>query len=93
MESVKHFITSSYHSDKLAFVLETVSLVFTVVASVYVAIVAGDPDLRYAYPLFLVGSISGTIAFYRRQLIMPLTLNKIFTIINIVGLGRAMAWW
>jgi hypothetical protein len=93
MESVKHFLTSSYKSDKIAFYNEMVSLVFTVAASLYIAIYAQDPDMRIAYPLFLVGSIAGTYAYYRRHLVLSFMLTKYFFVINIFGFGRAMTWW
>ena len=84
---------ASYRADKTAFYNEMISMVFTIAASMYIAIYADNPDMRIGYPLFLVGSLTGSYAYYRRQLALPFMLTKFFTVVNIFGFGRAMLWW
>ena len=93
MNKIIEFWKKSYHSDRIAFYLELVSFVLTVGASMVLALNAVDPDMRYVYPGFFVGSITAVVAYYRRQMIWPLLLTGYFTCINLLGFGKAMLWW
>lgn len=93
MQKIKQFWVEGYRADKVAFYLEIVSFVFTVGASMYLAVNALAPDMRYVYPGFLVGATAGALAYYRRGLLWPLLLTTYFVIINIAGFGVAMTWW
>ena len=87
------FWTSSYHSDKISFYLELISFVFTVAASLTLAITAASPDMRLVYTGFFIGSVTAFIAHYRRSLAWPTVLVGYFAIMNVFGLGVAHGWW
>jgi hypothetical protein len=90
---IKDFWVSSYHSDKIAFTYELLSFVFTVGASLTLAFTAYDPDMRYVYPGFFVGSIFGVLGYLRRRLAWPVLLTAYFAVVNVFGFGVAMLWW
>ena len=83
----------SYHKDPVAFYLEQTSLVFTVAASLTLALNAQAPNMALVYPGFFIGSITAICAYYRRGIVTPMILTTYFAIMNIFGFGRAMAWW
>ena len=87
------FWSNSYHSDKVAFIFELISFVFTVGASMTLAFTADNPDMRIVYPGFFIGSISAFYAHYRRKLAWPTMLVGYFAIVNVFGLGVANGWW
>lgn len=93
MENVKQFWKKSYRSDPVAFGFELTSFVFTVSASLYLAITADAPDMRYVYPGFMLGAVTGAYAYLRRGLAWPLLLTSYFAIINVFGFGVAIGWW
>jgi len=93
MKKIKKFLINSYHSDKVAFYFELVSFVFTVGASMTLALTADQPDMRIVYPGFLVGSITATYAHYRRELAWPMMLVGYFSLMNVFGFGVACGWW
>lgn len=93
ISKIKEFWVQSYHSDKIAFVYELLSFIFTVGASLTLALTATDPDMRYIYPGFFLGSIFGVLGYIRRKLAWPLLLTGYFAVINIFGFGIAMLWW
>ena len=93
MQKIKDFWLKSYHSDKTAFLFELISFVFTVGASLYLAVTADAPDMRYIYPGFFIGAIAGAYGYYRRGLAWPMLLTAYFTCVNIFGFGVANKWW
>lgn len=93
MENVKQFWKKSYKSDPIAFGFELTSFVFTVAASLYLAMTADAPDMRYVYPGFMIGAVVGAYAYLRRGLAWPLLLTSYFAIINVFGFGVATGWW
>ena len=93
MENVKEFWLQSYYSDKTAFFLELVSFVFTVSASLYLAINAANPDMRYVYPGFMVGATTQCYASFRRGAAWVMLLTGYFACVNVFGFGRAIGWW
>ena len=93
MEKIKKFWLQSYHSDKIAFYFELVSFIFTVGASMTLALTADQPDMRIVYPGFFIGSITATYAHYRRELAWPMILVGYFSIMNVFGFGVANGWW
>jgi hypothetical protein len=93
MQKIKEFWIEGYNSDKTAFYAELVSFVFTVCASMYLAVNALNPDMRYVYPGFFIGATAGAFGYYRRGLLWPLLLTSYFVIINVTGFGVAMQWW
>ena len=93
MNKIKKFWLQSYHSDKVAFYFELVSFIFTVGASMTLALTANQPDMRIVYPGFFIGSITATYSHYRRELAWPMFLVGYFSIMNVFGFGVANGWW
>lgn len=93
MQAVKEFWINSYQSDKIAFSFELVSFVFTVAASMYLAVNADQPDMRFVYPGFFVGAITQMYASWRRGAAWIMLLTFYFSCINVFGFGRSMGWW
>ena len=93
MQSIKNFWLNSYHSDKTAFYFELVSFVFTVGASLTLAITARDPNMLIVYPGFFVGSVTQAYASYRRGAAWVFLLTTYFACVNVFGYGVASNWW
>lgn len=93
IHKVTYFFRQSYHSDKIAFILEIFGTVFIIAASSTLALNAGDPDLRYIYPGFFIGALSSVISNFRRKLAWPLLLTSYFVLINVLGFCRVMEWF
>jgi len=93
VQRIKDFWSASLVSDRTAFVFEMISFIFTVAASLYLAINAAGPDMRLVYPGFFIGAVSQAYASYRRGSAWIMLLTVYFAIINIFGFGRAMLWW
>ncbi len=89
----KQFVTKSYRADPIAFYFEMISLVFTVAASLTLAINAANPNMLIVYPGFFVGSVSAIVAYHRRGIAIPMILTTYFAVTNIYGFGRASFWW
>jgi len=93
MNKIKKFWLQSYRSDKIAFYFELVSFIFTVGASMTLALTADQPDMRIVYRGFFIGSLTATYAHYRRELAWPMILVGYFSIMNVFGFGVANGWW
>ena len=87
------FYSTDQKYDSAAFYFELVSFVFTVGASMTLALTADQPDMRIVYPGFFIGSITATYAHYRRELAWPMILVGYFSIMNVFGFGVANGWW
>lgn len=93
MQSVKQFWINSYTSDTTAFTFELISFVFTVGASLMLAINAENPNMLLVYPGFFVGSITQLYASWRRGAAWIMLLTFYFACINVFGYGVAAQWW
>lgn len=93
MGKILKFWEESYYSDKVAFYFELVSFIFTVAASLNLALTADDPNMLIVYPAFLIGSITGIYAYYRRKLAWPVLLTGYFAVVNVIGIVVAAGWW
>ena len=93
MQSVKQFWINSYTSDTTAFTFELISFVFTVGASLMLAINADIPNMLLVYPGFFVGSITQLYASWRRGAAWIMLLTFYFACINVFGYGVAAQWW
>ena len=82
---MKKFWLNSLQSDRTAFMFEMVSFVFTVGASMTLALTARDPNMLNIYPLFFVGSSTQCYASYRRGAAWVTLLTGYFAIINVFG--------
>ena len=85
MSKIKQFWLDSYRSDQTAFYFELVSFVFTVAASLTLAINANDPNMLYVYPGFFIGSITQAFASYRRGAAWVFLLTVYFSCVNVFG--------
>ena len=61
------------------------SFVFTVGASLILAVTANNPDMTLVYPGFFIGSVLAIVAYKRRQLVWPFLLTIYFACVNILG--------
>lgn len=93
MQHIKKFWLSSYHSDRTAFIFEMISFVFTVGASLTLAITAKNPNMMFVYPGFFVGSLTQCYASYRRGAAWVMMLTGYFACVNVFGFGVAAGWW
>jgi hypothetical protein len=93
IQQTKLFWINSYKSDRVAFALELVSFVFTVGASMTLALTARDPNMLIVYPGFFVGSITQCYASLRRGAAWVMLLTGYFAIVNVFGYGVAAGWW
>ena len=93
MQKIRDFWLNSYYSDRTAFAFELVSFIFTVGASMTLAISARNPNMLIVYPGFFVGSITQCYASYRRGAAWVMLLTFYFACVNIFGFGVAASWW
>ena len=93
MQNIKQFWINSYASDKTAFCFELVSFIFTVGASMLLAVNADDPNMLLVYPGFFVGSVTQLYASWRRGAAWIMLLTFYFACINVFGYGVAALWW
>ena len=90
---VRSFWLRSFESDRTAFYFELVSFIFTVGASLTLAITAADPDMTIIYPGFFIGAVTQCYAAYRRGAAWVMILTFYFSCVNIFGYGVAAGWW
>jgi len=93
LQKIRDFWSNSYRSDRTAFAFELVSFIFTVGASMTLAISARDPNMMIVYPGFFVGSVTQCYASYRRGAAWVMLLTFYFACVNIFGFGVAAQWW
>ena len=91
--NIKAFWLNSYNSDKIAFGFELVSFIFTVGASLTLALHARNPDMMIVYPGFLIGSLTQCYASFRRGAAWVMMLTGYFACVNVFGFGVAAGWW
>jgi len=93
VQSVKQFWIKSYTSDRIAFLFELISFVFTVGASLTLAVNADNPNMLIVYPGFFIGSLTQLYASWRRGAAWIMLLTFYFACINVFGYGVAALWW
>jgi hypothetical protein len=93
VQKIKQFWINSYASDKTAFYFELVSFIFTVGASLTLAVNAYDPDMSIVYPFFFIGSTTQCYAAYRRGAAWVMMLTFYFSLVNVFGYGIAVGAW
>ena len=93
MRPLWDMLVESYHKDKVAFYFENISLVVTIITSMYLAMNADAPNMKIVYPGYMVGALTAIYAYWRRRIPTPLILTSYFAIINIYGYGVASYWW
>ena len=93
IQPIKNFWIQSYQSDKVAFTFELISFIFTVGASLTLAVTADNPNMAVVYPGFFIGSLTGVYAYYRRGIAWPMLLTAYFACVNVFGFGVAIGIW
>jgi hypothetical protein len=93
LEKIRNFWLNSYSSDKIAFCFELLSFIFTVGASLTLAINARDPNMLIVYPGFFIGSIAQCYASFRRGAAWVMLLTFYFSLVNVFGFGVASNLW
>jgi len=93
MNKIKSFWINSYTTDTTAFVFELISFVFTVAASLTLALNARDPNMLMVYPAFFIGSLTQCYASARRGAAWVMLLTAYFAVVNVFGYGVAASWW
>ena len=93
LAKVRSFWLRSFESDRTAFYFELVSFIFTVGASLTLAITASDPDMTIVYPGFFIGAVTQCYASFRRGAAFVMMITGYFSIINVYGFGVASYWW
>tara|TARA_B100001996_G_C18616823_1_gene576084 strand:+ start:504 stop:779 length:276 start_codon:yes stop_codon:yes gene_type:complete len=82
---LKEFWVTSYKTDTLAFYLEVFSVAVTIVGSWLLTFTSPTPDMRWIFPLYLLGSSTLAWAAFRRRIIWTCVLASWFTIMNVIG--------
>ena len=93
LEKIRNFWIKSYQLDPVAFRFELVSFIFTVGASLALAVTANNPNMMIVYPGFFVGAVTQCYASYRRNMAWVMLITFYFVFVNIFGFGRAAGWW
>jgi len=93
IQKIKQFWIDSYRSDRTAFWFELINFVFIVLSSMYLAVHADNPDMKFVYPLSFVASVAGFYAAIRRGSAWVAAITLYFVAVNIFGFGRASGWW
>jgi len=92
LQKIKDFWSNSYRSDKTAFYFELISFIFTVGASLTLAVNARDPNMLIVYPGFFVGSVTQCYAAVRRGAAWVMMLTFYFSCVNVFGYAIAAGW-
>jgi nicotinamide riboside transporter PnuC len=82
---IRQWLMSSYRSDPIAFAAEMAAFKFAATASIWLAITAKQPNMILLYPIYLMSSLLGTYANWRRKLVWPMLLTLFFSTMNIIG--------
>jgi hypothetical protein len=83
IDRIRDFWIESFKSDKIAFGFELVSFVFTVAASLTLALNARDPNMLIIYPFFFIGSVTQCYAAVRRGAAWVMLLTGYFAVVNV----------
>lgn len=90
-KKIMSFWVNSYQSDKVAFAFELLSFIFTVGASLTLALNAREPNMAIVYPFFFIGSTTQFYASLRRGAAWVSLLTFYFSVINVVGFYIAIS--
>ncbi|MBG39339.1 MAG: hypothetical protein CL857_05380 [Cryomorphaceae bacterium] len=82
---LKEFWVTSYKTDKTAFYLEVFSVTLTIIGSCILTFTSPNPEMKWVFPVYLIGSTTLAIASFRRRIIWTCVLASWFTIMNIIG--------
>jgi len=93
MRRILEFFRASHARNPRVFWLDMVSTVITMAASLALAITARDPHMEWIYPGYFAGSVISIWTGTQRHSPWTVVLCTYFCVMNLVGFGRALAWW
>ena len=79
-------------NNKVTIVYEAISCVLAILSSLYLSIMTNNANMLIVFSCFFVSSVAGVIAFKRRNLTWPLTLQSYFVLVNLFGITRTLGW-
>ena len=79
-------------NNKVTIVYEAISCILAILSSLYLSIMTNSANMLIVFSCFFVSSVAGVIAFKRRNLTWPLTLQYYFCIVNLFGITRTLGW-
>ena len=85
IEKIKAAFYRSWETDKIACIFELIGTIFTMIASMTLAITAKDPNMAMLFPIYQIGSICLAIAYYRRDMFWSNGLMWYFIVLNSIG--------
>ena len=75
-------------NNKVTIVYEAISCILAILSSLYLSIMTNSANMLIVFSCFFVSSVAGVIAFKRRNLTWPLTLQSYFVLVNLFGITR-----
>ena len=93
MRRITEFFRASHARNPGVFWLDLISTVFTMVASLALAITARNPPMEWIYPGYFVGSLISCYTGTQRHSPWTVVLCMYFCVMNLVGFSRAVGWW
>ena len=88
VDEIQEFWKVSYQTDKTAFYLELISVIFTITGSLLLTFGSPNPNMAHVFPVYIFGSLTLAIACWRRKIIWTLILASWFTTMNAIGIIR-----
>ena len=79
-------------NNKVTIVYEAISCILAILSSLYLSIMTNSANMLIVFSCFFVSSVAGVIAFKRRKLTWPLTLQSYFVLVNLFGITRTLGW-
>ncbi len=79
-------------NNKVTIVYEAISCILAILSSLYLSIMTNNANMLIVFSCFFVSSVAGVIAFKRRKLTWPLTLQSYFVLVNLFGITRTLGW-
>ena len=79
-------------NNKVTITFEAISCILAILSSLYLSIMTNSANMLIVFSCFFVSSVAGVIAFKRRNLKWPLTLQSYFVLVNLFGITRTLGW-
>lgn len=79
-------------NNNITIIFEAISCILAILSSLYLSIMTNSANMLMVFSCFFVSSVAGVIAFKRRKLTWPLTLQSYFVLVNLFGITRTLGW-
>ena len=79
-------------NNKVTITFEAISCILAILSSLYLSKMTNNANMLIVFSCFFVSSVAGVIAFKRRNLTWPLTLQSYFVLVNLFGITRTLGW-